>query len=169
MTSPDWSRQIGAWADEWHEDLVRFLVRRTATAADAQDLAQEVYLRLLRVDRLGLVRQPRSYLLRIAANVLHEWRLKARQSRVHLSDPLETLPAAEDPQADTISTLREERLAAELRRLPEPVRAALVLQVRDGLSYEQIAARMNVTPRMVKRYLLAAFSRLRSQMPPGLY
>jgi DNA-directed RNA polymerase specialized sigma24 family protein len=42
------------------------------------------------------------------------------------------------------------------------------MQVRDGLSYEEIAARMNVTPRMTKRYLLAAFSQLRSRLPRDL-
>jgi RNA polymerase sigma factor (sigma-70 family) len=164
MTTPDWSRQVAAWADEWHDDLVKFLVRRSATPTDAQDLAQEIYLRLLRVDRSDLIRQPRSYLLRIAANLLHEWRLKARQNQLHGADLLEVLPSQEDPQADTLAALRARRLSAELARLPGPVRIALVLQVRD--SYEEIAARMNVTPRMIKRYLLAAFSQLRSARLP---
>src|SRR5687768_4199787 len=103
MTTPDWSRQIGAWADEWHGDLVKFLARRTATQADAQDLAQEVYLRLLRVDRLDLVRQPRSYLLRIAANLLHEWRLKARQTRQHRAEDLDSLMSDNDPEGDVLA------------------------------------------------------------------
>src|SRR5687767_9427630 len=98
MTTPEWPQQIVAWADAWHDDLVKFLKRRIATPADAQDLAQEVYLRLLRVERLDLVQQPRSYLLRIAANLLHEWRLKARQTRVHASDELELLVSEDDPQ-----------------------------------------------------------------------
>jgi RNA polymerase sigma-19 factor, ECF subfamily len=166
MTTPDWSRQVAAWADEWHDDLVKFLVRRSATPTDAQDLAQEVYLRLLRVDRSDLIRQPRSYLLRIAANLLHEWRLKTRQNQLHGADLLEALPSQDDPQADTLAALRARRLSAELARLPGPVRIALVLQVRDGLSYEEIAARMNVTPRMIKRYLLAAFAQLRSARLP---
>jgi len=168
MTTPDWSQQIAAWADEWHGDLVKFLARRTTTPADAQDLAQEVYLRLLRVDRLDLVRQPRSYLLRIAANLLHEWRLKAQQRKPHHADMIDTLPSLDNPESDTAAALRARRMAAELGRLPEPVRIALVLQVRDGLSYEEIATRMNVTPRMIKRYLLTAFARLRERVPPDL-
>jgi RNA polymerase sigma factor (sigma-70 family) len=168
MTTREWSRQIAAWADEWHDDLVRFLARRTATRADAQDLAQEVYLRLLRVDRLDLVRQPRSYLLRIAANLLHEWRLKARQSQSLPEGVLEEMPSNQDPERDTAAVLRGKRLSSELSRLPGPVRTALILQVRDGLSYEEIAVKMNVTPRMIKRYLLTAFARLRERVPPDL-
>jgi RNA polymerase sigma-70 factor (ECF subfamily) len=168
MTTREWSRQVAAWADEWHDDLVRFLARRTATRADAQDLAQEVYLRLLRVDRRDLVRQPRSYLLRIAANLLHEWRLKARQNQLLPEGVLEEMPSGHDPERDTAAVLRGKRLSSEVARLPGPVRTALLLQVRDGLSYEEIAVRMNVTPRMIKRYLLTAFARLRERVPPDL-
>lgn len=168
MPTQEWSRQVAAWAEEWHGDLLKFLVRRASTSAEAQDLAQEVYLRLLRVDRLDLIRQPRSYLLRIAANVLYEWRLKERRCQRAPVDSLEDIPSADDPEQGTAATLRRERLLFELSRLPTPVRIAVVLQIREGLNYEQIATKMNVTPRMVKRYLHAAFTRLRTRVPPDL-
>ena len=167
MTTPDWSRQIAVWADEWHDELVKFLVRRTATPADAQDLAQEVYLRLLRVDRSDLVRQPRSYLLRIAANLLHEWRLKARQAKPHDGE-IDEIEAGENPEQAAVAASRAARIGKELNRLAPPVRLALVLQIRDGLTYEQIATEMNVTPRMVKRYLLTAYAALRARIPAEL-
>jgi RNA polymerase sigma factor (sigma-70 family) len=126
MTTQDWLRQIAAWVDEWHADLIKFLERRTATPADAQDLAQEVYLRLLRVERTDLVRQPRSYLLRIAANVLDDWRLKAQQARPHGSAALETLESPDDPEYTVMADKRAQRLTAELAHLPAPVRVALV-------------------------------------------
>ncbi len=168
MLTKEWSRQVGAWAEEWRGDLVQFLAQRMSTSADAQDLAQEVFLRLLRVDRYNLIRRPRSYLLRIAANVLYEWRLKGRLNQQLPVDALEDIPANDDPEQGTAAAVRRERLAAELDRLPDPVRIALVLQIREGLTYEQIAAKMNVTSRMVKRYLLTAFARLRARVPPDL-
>lgn len=168
MTSSEWSRQIAAWADEWHGDLVKFLARRMATHADAQDLAQEVYLRLARVDRLDLVRRPRSYLLRIAANLLHEWRFKARQVRPHHAEEVDKLTSADDPERSTLDSMRSQRVAVELAHLAAPVRAALVLQIRDGLSYDEIAKEMGVTPRMVKRYLLTAYATLRATLPQDM-
>lgn len=168
VTKAGRSEHIQAWADEWHGDLVKFLARRTTTAADAQDLAQEVYLRLMRVERLDLIRKPRSYLLRIAANLLCEWRLKAPQARPHDASALTLLPAADDPEADAIRERRARRIATELDQLTPAMRAALVLQIRDGLSYEEIASRMNASRRMVKRYLLEAYARLRARMPPDI-
>jgi RNA polymerase sigma-70 factor (ECF subfamily) len=168
MITKEQSLQVAEWADEWHEDLVRFLARRTGAVADASDLAQEVYVRLLRLDRLDFIRQPRSYLFRIAANLLHEWRLKAAQSQPHREDWLETLIAHDDPQADTASELRNRRLTAELARLPPSIRVALLMQLNEGLSYEEIAVKMNASPRMVKRYLLTAFAALRARLPKDL-
>ena len=133
-----------------------------------QDLAQEVYLRLLRVDRLDLIRRPRShYLLRIAANVLHEWRLKARWTQ-QMDCTLEEVPSDDNLEHHTASMLRGERLWAEVNHLPMAPRIALILHTRDELSYEQIAIKMNVTPRMVKRYLLSAFARLRERLPTDM-
>jgi RNA polymerase sigma factor (sigma-70 family) len=168
MTTQDWLKQVARWADEWHADLLKFLERRTRTPADAEDLAQEVYLRLLRVERTDLIRQPRSYLLRIAANALDDWRLKAQQARPHEAAALEVLQAPDNPEQAVIADQRERRLAAELSQLPAAVRAALVLQIRDGMSYDEIATKMNVTPRMIKRYLLAAYAALRAQLPSDL-
>jgi DNA-directed RNA polymerase specialized sigma24 family protein len=45
-------------ASEFGEDLLRFLARRVRTAIDAHDLAQEAYVRLLRLDRKDLIRDP---------------------------------------------------------------------------------------------------------------
>ncbi len=60
------------------EDLVRFLARRARTVADAREVAQEVYVRLLRMDRKDRIRDPRAYLYRVAVNLLHEFELKRR-------------------------------------------------------------------------------------------
>ncbi len=54
---------------------------------------------------------------------------------------LEEMPSGQDPEHDTAAVLRGKRLSSELARLPGPVRTALILQVRDGLSYEEIAVK----------------------------
>ena len=63
-------------------DLQRFLVRRVGHAQDADDLAQEVFARLLRVRDADLVRNPLSYLLGIATHVVREFRQRKQHERV---------------------------------------------------------------------------------------
>ena len=56
--------------------LKRFLRRRLRNRADAPDLAQEVYLRLLRVERPEEIRSPEAYLLTVASHLLREHTVK---------------------------------------------------------------------------------------------
>src|SRR5690348_16588481 len=95
-------RFIASVADRHGQQLVRFLLSRVRSSTDAQDLAQEVYLRLLRLERPELIRKPEAYLFTVAANIVRENALRssARPLHVALQDiaeidlPNETGPAA---------------------------------------------------------------------------
>src|SRR5271168_4491731 len=63
-------------------ELQRFLARRVGHAQDADDLAQEVFARLLRVRDADLVRNPLAYLLGIATHVVREFRQRKQHERV---------------------------------------------------------------------------------------
>src|SRR5438552_11061185 len=78
ITSNDADRFVEDLAHHYGVDLIRFIAKRVRTLADARDLAQEAYVRLLRMQRKDLIRHPRAYLYRIAANVLYEFELKRK-------------------------------------------------------------------------------------------
>ena len=90
------------------------LKSRLGRTADLQDLAQEVYLRLLRVEQPKLISDPSSYVYRVALNVAEEWRLRAAQALEHSSDALETMESDQDPEQSAAQT---ERQAAMRRAL----------------------------------------------------
>ncbi len=46
------------------------------SGADVNDVAQEVFLRLLRYDRAELIEYPQAYLFKMAANVANEWAIR---------------------------------------------------------------------------------------------
>ena len=88
----------------------------------AEDLAQEVYLRLMRVDDVGLIRDPRSFALKVASNVAHEHRMLLRNRLEHSPEPLES-QVAEGPgpydqvwQSQEIKRLGEFIPGAEVSR-----------------------------------------------------
>src|SRR5687767_6167316 len=85
-------------------DLLRFLRSRLAHGDQAQDLAQEVYLRLLRMDDLRLIRNPRSFVIRLAAHAVHEWRMLARNRYQHSEEPLLQLTADGTDPAEGLET-----------------------------------------------------------------
>src|SRR5580704_1341256 len=63
-------------------DLQRFLARRVGHAQDADDLAQEVFARLLRIRDADLVRKPLAYLLGIATHVVRAFRQRKQHEHV---------------------------------------------------------------------------------------
>ncbi len=149
-------RSAGAF-EQYRPELRRFLRRHVREAQAANDLAQEVYLRLLRFPPEEVVRQPQAYLYRVASNVVHDFNLRVREERVSfdsstvdaLTERPHTLPA--DELVDQLDL--EQEVDRVLARLPEAWRAALVLRKRDGLSYPEIAKAMDVSVHTVKKYI----------------
>ena len=155
-------------AAEWFEGSRRLirgaLARRLNRTADIDDLAQEVYLRLLRVPRPDLVRNPQAYLYRVAINVAEEWRARAAQSFDHSSEALQDLAAQDDLERDAGQRQRAQAIRQALEALPEASRTAVLLHVRNGMTYEEVARHMGVSRRAVKRYVAKGYAALRLRL-----
>lgn len=155
---------------DWYltsEHRVRLaLARRLNNPADIDDLAQEVFLRLLRVPR-PLVQNPEAYLYRMALNVAEDWRARAVNARDH-SAPVEQLAASEEPEGEVAQREQDSTIQRALDSLPFTARTAVLLHVVDGLSYYEVAAHMGVSRRAVQRYVSKGYEALRDILPhPG--
>lgn len=160
----DRAQAVANWYDRWHELVVRVLSSRLRNKDDVQELSQEVYLRLLRVKKPDLIKQPQPYLYRVAVNVAEEWRLRAQQALDHGPEGLEDLAAYDDPAHETETTERDQAVQEALSALPLACRTAVVLHVRDGLTYDEIAASLGVSHRVVKRNVARGYSVLRERL-----
>ncbi len=148
-----------------HLELVRFLRMRLPNQDDARDLAQEAYLRLLRLSDNHYIRHPEAYLFRIAANLVHEYWLAARS---------DSIDAASEPDDTASNTLSPEVLAGQqqaldhLKRaiqfLPQIQQAVIVLHRRDGKTYKEIAVELGISRDMVKKHLSKALARCRQYL-----
>jgi RNA polymerase sigma factor (sigma-70 family) len=158
---------IARLAGQFGDDLLRYLSRRVRTVADARDLAQEAYVRLLRLERKDLIRDPQPYLYRIAANLVHEFELKRRAQAAGLQrwateQSLDSGSQSADREAEALGLSR--RLQEVLEELTPKCRAVLVLHRRDGMTYDEIAARIGISSSMVKKYLAAGLRHCRARL-----
>lgn len=146
--------RVSRLVEESGEDVVRFLARRLRNQADAEDLSQEVYLRLMRLPDAGGIRNLRAYALRVAANAAHEWRMLARNRLPHSSEGLEKeVSQAQGPAETALHEEQMRRLSAALSTLSPVCRTAVLLHKRDGLTLDEIACRVGYSVPMVRRYL----------------
>jgi RNA polymerase sigma factor (sigma-70 family) len=148
--------------------LQAFFYRRLRTKVDAADLVQEVYLRMLRVSDPEAIRNPEAYLFTVAANLLKENavadRRHAQEVAVEAAEATPALTLVPGFEAAVDAPQRVARLCEVIDELPLKCSAAVILQYRDGLSHQDIAAQLEVSPRMVKRYLAQALSHCRRRM-----
>jgi len=135
-------------------DLLRFLRSRLGHNDQAQDVAQEVYLRILRMDDVRLIRNPRSFVIHLAAHAAYEWRMLARNRLQHSDELLQDLTATDADPAEALERNdRIARLSRVLETLSPKCRAVILMHRRDGMTYEEIASHMNLSVAMVKKYL----------------
>ena len=159
--------RLVSWFQQWRSPIRRWLATRSSVPmADLDDLAQEVFLRLLRYSDDTIVENPQSYLFRIATNVANEWRDRARHKRPHEDTWLDGLQIepGDEPENALARSLVEEQVHAAVQRLPPRQREVLLLHVNEGLTYKQIADRQGLTYRVVLRDLTRAYSQLRLQL-----
>jgi len=161
--------RFAQWFKDWRKPVRHWLSRRASVpAAELDDLAQEVFLRLLRYSEKTAVENPLGYLLRIAGNVASEWRERARVSKPHGQQWLEDLLIEPDQEPEnSVSQARSDaNVQAAVDKLPPRQRQVLLLRVNEGLTYKQIAERLELSPRIVLRDLSRAYGQLRTRLDP---
>lgn len=163
------NNRFAQWFKDWRKPVRHWLSRRAAVpAAELDDLAQEVFLRLLRYSEKTAVENPLGYLLRIAGNVASEWRERARVAKPHDQGWLDDLLIEPDqePENSVCQARTDENVQAQVDKLPFRQRQVLLLRVNEGLTYKQIAERLKLSPRIVLRDLSRAYSQLRMRLDP---
>jgi RNA polymerase sigma-70 factor (ECF subfamily) len=137
-----------------HRDrLQQYLRLRLANEEDAAELAQEAYLRLLRVKRADLIRHPQAYLFRIAHNLLHEL-YTGRCPHTDVDVELDLLESDDlSPHQLAVLDTRRQLIEQAMQELPTKCRAALLLHWREGLTQAEIGERMQLSRQMVQKYL----------------
>ncbi|HEX8127997.1 MAG TPA: sigma-70 family RNA polymerase sigma factor [Pyrinomonadaceae bacterium] len=164
-------------------DIYALLYRLTEDPEEARDLTQETFLQAFRsIAHFRGDADLRTWLYRIAVNQARNrwrwWRRRRRGMTVSLdaTDETHELSLATrlfdehepDPEARTLAHEREEILLAAVRTLARPYREAVVLRDVEGLSYEEVAAALDISVGTVKSRLSRGRTELRRKLEGSL-
>lgn len=154
-----------ALVKRYQNPVCNFIRRQLGDRYAAEDLTQEVFIRVLRA---APTFEPRgrvsSWIFKIAYNLsLNE---KKRRSRwlTFGDDPRildRAAPEGENPPGSAEKKEMEEEIEAALQRLPENQRAALLLKAREDMTYSEIATVLSVSVSSVESLLFRARTRMR--------
>ena len=152
--------------EQFAPPLRAFLARRVPPGVEADDLLQDVFIRVIR--HLGTLRdtdRPEAWLFQIARNGLRD-ALRARQRRDGRTDPLEIdLPAESEPEAVRAAEAElAPCLTAMISRLPEPYRSAIELTSVRGFTQAEAAGHAGVSVSGMKSRVQRGREQLRQML-----
>jgi RNA polymerase sigma-70 factor, ECF subfamily len=161
---------------KYHRAMISFLFRMVHNQAVAEELAQEVFLRVYRSrESYRAEAKFTTWLYRIATNlaVNHARDTKHERSaqNVYLDAPDEesgtTPDVADDAPSAEQSLLRDERMAAiraHVMALPERQRMAVLMHKYQGMDYRQIGEVLKLSESATKSLLFRAYQTLREKL-----
>ena len=137
--------------------LKRFIGRYLNNAQDIEDVTQEAFLRAYGAEKKTEVRQPKSFLFRIAKNVaITQLRSKSRQITDYIEDQASNdVLVTEWSTEDEVMAQQKLGIHCEaVAALPPKCRRVYLLRKVYGLSHKQIAARLQISTSTVEKHLL---------------
>jgi RNA polymerase sigma-70 factor (ECF subfamily) len=148
-----------AWMAAYGPALRRYFQKK-ASPAEAEDLVQDVFLKMQMRGEGAPIDNVEGYLFTIAANVLAQrygpawdWR---RRIFVEAEEPREEI----SPERTLIGKQSVELVLAAIEALPPRMGEAFALHRFEEMTYEAIARRMAISPRTVEKLISLALKRL---------
>ena len=161
-------RELVRRAYEEHRDVIwRYLKSLGVEAEEAQDLTQDVFVRLYIAVRRGeKIATPRAWLFTVASNAaLDRYRARARRTEAATEEAarllLEHHRATARPDTNLLESERASGFRAAMQLLSPQQRACVHLRA-EGLRYREIAEVLGVSVPAVSEFLRRAIRRLRS-------
>jgi RNA polymerase sigma factor (sigma-70 family) len=148
----DLYRDHRGWLEGW-------LRRRMSNGHDAADLSQDTFVRLLASSQsIADLQEPRAYLATVGKRLLTNFYKRRSLEQAYLN-ALALLPQECVPSPEQRWMLLETLQALDelLDGLPRPVRRAFLWSQLEGLTYQDIAERLSVSERTIKRYMAQAY------------
>jgi RNA polymerase sigma factor (sigma-70 family) len=156
---------------ELRPELLRFLTARLGDVGEAEDLLQELWIRVSRGVAAGPVSNGRAYLYRAAQNLaldrVRERRRRAARDGEWADGQRAALPGPEPADAranaEAVLLAREEAgaLAAAIAALPEAAGRAFRMHKLEGMPHAEVARALGITRSGVEKHMAVAMAHLR--------
>lgn len=153
---------------ENHEAFLRFLVQKTHCRDDAHDVLQEAFRKLMHMDGLRDMENPRAYLYRTATNIVIDRQRKGQHHQRYIREVVNTEVMGESgsipPDRQVAARQELDSVYQILQELPEKCRRAFLMHREQFMKYGEIAEELQVSVSMVEKYMIQALKLLRRKL-----
>ena len=158
---------------ERRADLLRFFTGRLRSEAAAEDLVQDIYMRIAAVEPKAEVHNAAGYLYRLGSNLMldrirgerrtaardHAWR-EGHRTIIGADE------VSEDPRADDALAARQrlDAIVSILQELPAQTQRVFRMHKFDGLSHSEVASALGISRSAVEKHCMAVLKRLAERL-----
>jgi len=140
-------------------------MRRGRTTHDADDLVQEAWVRLACYEREHAVFEPEAFLMRVALNLsVDTYRAQATRGDEVQFEEVILIDATPTAEAVVLARERTARLSICLERLNDKTRDIFTAHRIDGMSYQEIAQRHQLSVSTVEKHIAKAVAQITGWM-----
>lgn len=164
----DRPRKLVALLEEAGDGLFALLYRLTLRHDAADDLLQELFLRLSQSEGFFQAADSRAFAARVAINLALDWRRRRARRPQPVSLPPEQASEQVSPLARLIEAEEHEALLDALSRLPRLSSQAFVLRFLELEPYAEVGRKLDRTPHQARALCHKAVQRLRSLLAPRM-
>jgi RNA polymerase sigma factor (sigma-70 family) len=158
--------------EDHNDGLLRYLTRKLNSSEEAEDIAQNAYIRIQALKELPPMENSKAYLYQVASNLIIDQKRREKLHTRYMQGEVLKRQAvgefgavdAESPEALLVAQRELESMQEVLNALPEKARRAFMMHRRDGLSYSDIANELGVTVSSVEKYILQALKHFRKRL-----
>lgn len=149
------SRWFSEHVAQHEAELRAYLARRFPSLQDRDDLLQETYLRAVRLWKLGRMTHVKGFLFTAARRIAID-RLRGQAGHENVTDEKTLRLLDEAPSVPEVIDQRQRQgvLVDAIAALPPQCRKVMVCRYVHGLSYQEIALELGLSPQTVKAHLV---------------
>lgn len=161
----DSARRVECLFREHNRALVGFLCARLGSEQEAREVAQEAYVRLLRLDHPTASSFLRAHLFHIAANLaIDRTRQRALRARTSFDELFQDLLFTPTPEHQALAAEEIDVIRRALRELPAKSARAFTMYMLAGRDVHSIAREMHMPERSVRWHVQRALEHCRAKL-----
>ena len=147
-------------SERYRQPLTAYFQRRVSSRSEAEDLTQEVFLRLVRRLDVETLENPEAFVFTTAVNLLRDRHRRGQTQRSHLAEVSLQQPGIEELSPERVFDSRQHlaEVIEALEQLDERSRDAFILHRLEGMKHAQIAELYGVSVSSVEKYIIKALA-----------
>jgi len=149
-------------AAHYRGPLVRYFMRHLADKNEAEDMAQAVFLRVMRRDSVSEIENPEGFLFQTAVNLLRDRSRREKTRLVALNELAGRQSFVEEMSPERVLIGKESLLNAlkALKKLGERTHDIFLLHRLESMKYDEIADLYGISTSAVEKHMIKALAHL---------